>query len=311
MKTSYQKILILILIVITTCKCEYKTKTDSNKLLTEYNKKLSKLDTSKMESISLATKLYTELFEGQSPIICDSAFFQFNNLAENIVSKLNEKHEKDTADFWSLFIVDENNTPPVIPNKLLSFNTNLKKNGLQLNHDDVSTWISIDGDFIETNFYQFLSNTLVKYLKQINYEDKNPYEIDAGLLISPQELCDRIMWWNNFILQNPNFEYLNYAVENKKNYTSILFSGSDNTPLIDIQNIDNKIVIAKYYNDARTYLNKKYPESFIEKKLNSYHTAIQSNNLRKAKEIISELKNQKVINDYIEEVELTNSENEY
>ena len=300
MQNIFLKVIFLGLMAI--CTCSYSnTSTDKpDSLIVAYSNKLSKLDITKLESISLATKLFKKSFSNQSAIICDSAYFVFNRFAEITISKLNEEHEKDTTDFWPLFLIEENNKPPIVPKKLIDFNRKLEENGLFLNSDDASTYISIDGDYIERQFFSYLSKNLVVFLRQQDFENKNPYEIDAGLIISPQKFCDRIMWWENFIIGNPNFEYINYAIDIKRRYVSILFSGSDNTPLINDNSIENKLILGNYYKDALDYLKLKYPKSSIINQLSSYYNAILKKDKKLSKEIIKELTKQKIIEDYIE-----------
>ena len=56
---------------------------------------------------------------------------------------------------------------------------------------------------------------------------------DAGIIITPQQYIDRVIWHEKFIADNPDFILLKNCKAYKKAYLTYLLTGIDNTSLYD------------------------------------------------------------------------------
>jgi hypothetical protein len=265
---------------------------NSNPKLVEYKNYIQQLDSFDAASSTMAAKKFKELFTGQTVVLCDSAFVIFNGFYESLDRNLNEKHQKDTTNYDPLVYVYEKGKEPVIPQKLTDYNRKLKDNGYEVAMDEGMTFILQDRDFISTNLYPFISNSLREYLTQLNKENKEGFATDGGLIISPTQLAKRIIWFENFMTANPNFIFSAKCLETKTGYLSILLTGMDNTPLYDDYETKK---LSQYYADGYQYLLSKYPNSQTTKIVQPYFLALKKGQTARAEDLLKRYKEQSII----------------
>ncbi len=270
-------------------------KTDSTKknlLLENYAKFLSQLDSTDVNSNTTATNKYTELFGQQSDAVCDSAFLEFDTFYSRLERGLNEKHYKDTTNY-DAFVYTEPGTQ--IPKKLINYRKNLQKNGFDINSEEGITYIMQDRNFIAKHFYPYLSQTMKKYQIKLNIENAEGFVSDASIIISPQNLVERIIWYEKFIYENPTFIFIENCRTTLKTYQTILFTGIDNTPVFSFNAPDK---ITDYYHETYEYLHSKYPGSRTSNLIKPYYNAILNNNIKESEAIVSKYKKDNVIFNY-------------
>lgn len=134
-----------------------------------------------------------------------------------------------------------------------------------------TTCVKQNRGFIK-RFYKQLSPALASYLEQRNKEVSVGFWEDGGLTIEPEELVDRIIWWENFNRENPQFIFKKLANDLQRIYTTSLITGEDNTPLFfdEGQRLDN------YFRLAYDHLFFKYYNSETAKLLKSYYASLKS-----------------------------------
>ena len=161
---------------------------------------------------------------------------------------MNEKHYKDTTNY-DAFVYTEPGTQ--IPKKLINYRKNLQKNGFDINSEEGITYIMQDRNFIAKHFYPYLSQTMKKYQIKLNIENAEGFVSDASIIISPQNLVERIIWYEKFIYENPTFIFIENCRTTLKTYQTILFTGIDNTPVFSFNAPDK---ITDYYHETYEYL---------------------------------------------------------
>jgi len=251
----------------------------SNPKLVEYKKYILQLDSCDAASSTIATKKFKTLFTGEPDGLCDSAFAIFNEHYESLDRNLNEKHQKDTTNYDPLFFVYEKGRELIIPQKLTAYNKKLKDNGFEVAMDEGMTFILQDRDFISTHFYSFVSSSMREYLTQLNKENKERLETDGGLIISPTQLAERIIWFEKFMRANPTFLFTSKCVDIKTNYLTILLTGMDNTPLYDNYETQK---LSQLYEHGYQLLLSKYPNSETTKFVKPYFRALKQKQTEKA-----------------------------
>lgn len=268
--------------------------TKSFDVINEYKQFVSKLDTFNVETATIAAKKYQELFQNVDVTIKDEAFVIFNTHYEKLDKNINELHEKDTTNFDPLIMLDASGKGLPVSKKLREYNDRLKRNGFEVSSTEGISYIQQDRDFIAKNFYTYVSPTMREYLEQLNKENKEGFQEDAGLTIEMKQYVNRLVWWDQFIHKNLGFISIDKAKENRKYFLTFFLQGMDNSPVISYETN----TIDDYYKTAYTYLQNNFPNSETNKIVNPYFKALLQNDKRKATALINEYKKSGVIIDF-------------
>lgn len=270
------------------------TSATSTNALNEYQLFISKLDTFNVETATMAAKKYQELFVNEDLELKDKGFAIFNAHYERLDRNINELHEKDTTNFDPLIMLDASGKALPIPAKLKVYNDKLKRNGFEVSSTEGMSYIQQDRDFIAKWFYSYVSPTMKAYLQQLNKENKEGFQEDAGLTIEAKQYVNRLIWWDNFIQNNAKFLLINEAKEHRKYLLTFFVIGMDNSPVVDYET--NKL--DDYYKAAYTYLQNSYPNSETNKIVNPYFKALLQNDSQKATAILNDYKKKGIIIDF-------------
>lgn len=270
--------------------------TTTNILLEKYSLYLNNLDDSDANSSTNAVLKFKELFKVEDKELNDNAIVLFNGFYERLDSKLNELHEKDTTNYEPLVLLILNDKKPKISKKLLEYKQKLNKNGFDVSQEEGITYIQKDRDFISKNFFNYVSQTMKEYLAQVNKENKEGFASDAGLIISPIDFAERMIWYENFIKINSKFYFIANCNENYKNLLTYSIIGMDNSPVFD--NETNKL--SEYYEEMYVYLIKKHNNSKTTNILRPYYLALKNNQSKVVEKILDEYKSKKIIFAYSE-----------
>ena len=145
-------------------------------------------------------------------------------------------------------------------------------------------------------FKDYVTNDYKEYLKIWAKDNEKLYQADAGLLVSFEEIGERIITWESFLNQYPDTK-LNIKVTALLNsYREDYLLGMDNTPTLD-GGYDN-IPITIYEEAKKEYdkFIKKYPNSPTVELIKYFLENYQNNN-------IHDLIRNKILNEF--EVNLT------
>jgi hypothetical protein len=271
-----------------------KKSTTSEAVLKEYQKFVSKLDTLNVETATVAANKYQDLFQKEDVSVRDKGFIIFNNHYEKLDRGINEVHEKDTTDFDPLIMVDISGKSLPVSQKLKDYDEKLKKNGFQVSSTEGMSYIQQDRDFIAKWFYSYVSPQMKEYLQQLNKENKEGFQEDAGLAIEAKQYVNRIVWWDKFIQKNQGFPLIDEAKEHRKYLLTFLLIGMDNSPILSYETN----TLDDYYSTAYTYLQNSYPNSETNKIVNPYFKALLQNDNKKATTLLNDYKKKGVIVDF-------------
>ncbi|OCA72054.1 hypothetical protein BBI01_07825 [Chryseobacterium artocarpi] len=110
------------------------------------------------------------------------------------------------------------------------------------------------------------------YISQMAKDNKENYAVNGGLLITWEELGDRLIEWENFINKYPKSPLIKTAKENYRNYLLDYLLGMDSSRIYDSEE-------GKIYDDIKEEYNriiKKYPNSQTAKKTKELIAAYDS-----------------------------------
>lgn len=251
-----------------------------------YEHYLAHLDSTDITHVSKAAEKFAALFQGQPQPLADSGYVLFEKFYQRVDNIINDLHYKDTTDYSSLVLLPNEPAPKNLSKKLEGYRKLLAANGFNVAMTEGYTYLQQDRDFIAKHFYPFLSPTLQEYLVQLNKENKEGFQEDAGLTIGPTQLADRVIWWENFIKKHPDFILLKAAKAEKKSYLTTLFEGMDNSPVLNYDN--NKLDV--YFAEAYLHLQKKDPTSEANRLIKPFHTALQKGDTATAYNLITQYK---------------------
>ncbi|WP_454045610.1 hypothetical protein [Chryseobacterium sp. Marseille-Q8038] len=104
------------------------------------------------------------------------------------------------------------------------------------------------------------------YILQTDKESETNYAADAGLIITWEQLGDRLMFWENFMNKYPDSKLIKTVKQDYQYYLSDYLLGMDNTPTYER---DHDKGTGKLNDENRAEFNriiKKYPNSGTAKK---------------------------------------------
>jgi hypothetical protein len=224
----------------------------------------------------------------------DKGFLIFNRHYEKLEKNINELHQKDTINFDALIFLDASGKGLPLSQEVKDYNERLKKNGFQVASSEGISYIKTDRDFIAQWFYSYVSPTMKDYLQQLNKENKEGFQEDAGLSIEAKQYAERLAWWDDFIRQNQSFILIQEAKEYRKELLTFFLLGMDNSPVMDYAT--NKVT--DYYKTAYTYLQENYPNTETNKLVNPYFEFLLQNDTKRASLLLNNYKRQGIILDF-------------
>lgn len=288
----------LLILVVTACSSPQKQKPeqvdDSNSgqqpavssvdLVKKYADFIRTLDSANVESVSLAVKKFEELFKESNPDLCDSAFVKFQHFYEKMETTASLQVESDSVlqkVYWDEVEKTREATSdfPV----LKKYEKKLLRNGYRFEIWEGNLMAGADRSFLEKHFYSMLSAPMCAFLKLCHSDDDNPFQHDAGIVISETEYVKRLIQWETFIKKKPDFIRIDRAREMYRMYFTFFLLGMDNTPAYDevINEAGEEVLtdLDPYFKTAYTYLKKQYPNSLTYAKVKPYWKAVDEKNL--------------------------------
>ena len=110
-------------------------------------------------------------------------------------------------------------------------------------------------------FKDYVTDDYKEYLKIWAKDDEELYQADAGLMISFEELGERIITWENFLNKFPNSTLKQRVNDLLNSYREDYILGMDNTPTIDGGYDNIPITIDEDVKKEYDRFIKKYPNS--------------------------------------------------
>lgn len=248
-----------------------------------FQKYISSLNPHDLSTLDKSASRYRQLFEKSSVFTRDTAFIIFWGYYVTVADSLGAKYVRDEKyrSFFNIKNFDETSSKNNrLKQDLINKNKSLNENDFEIlkevNHygykfDMIEGIILVsiaDPKFIRNNFSGLISNGLKLYITKVIEEidtDTNP---DAAITISPDELANRLLWWENFINNNQDFLLIDDCYSTYDGYLYTLMLGTYNNPAFnpEDQKLNNKFraeyeniinhhkgtkaaaIIAEYYN---------------------------------------------------------------
>ncbi|MGE8552709.1 MAG: hypothetical protein ACN6OB_02090 [Chryseobacterium jejuense] len=150
-----------------------------------------------------------------------------------------------------------------LPDNIKKMAAELNKAGLEFRvmGEGLTEIHSLPG-YYESVFKNKVTPDYAAYISQMAKDNKENYAVNGGLLITWEELGDRLIEWENFINKYPKSSLIKKAKDNYHNYLLDYLLGMDSDRIYDSEE-------RKIYDDKREAYNaliKKYPNSTTAKK---------------------------------------------
>ena len=236
----------------------------------EYSKNLVKTD---LSSISKALNKYKESFTNAPVEFRDSAFAEFRNLFYNVINNYSDT-------FWNnAELVKKVNEKQNDDSAVKELKNSLENNGLRLSLTEGSYYIDEKPDYLIKNFKSYVSPGVIEFLNLRSQELQQGFSEDAKLLITFQQLGNRIIAWQTYLNKYPSSTMQAEAKFSYHLYLNTFLTGLDNSPISS----DNVLLpeIKQVYSE---FINKnKNTES--SKIVEQYYTILSKNNFRLTDEL--------------------------
>ncbi|PIF45999.1 hypothetical protein CLU96_3016 [Chryseobacterium sp. 52] len=149
------------------------------------------------------------------------------------------------------------------PENIKKLSVEFKKAGLEFREvGEGMTEISSVPDYYYSLFKNKVTPDYNAYIAQNAVEAEDNYAADAGLIISWEELGNRLIFWEKFINKYPKSPLLKIVKKDYNNYLYDYLYGMDNTPTYESSD-------GKLYEENRKEFNRiinTYPNSYTAKR---------------------------------------------
>lgn len=250
-----------------------------NPKISEFKAFVSKLDSSDVVSATKAFEKYIELFDKQSPSLCDSGFVVFQTLYDSLEMHLNIKLQNDTTDYEPLLSGNQS----LVSKKQKDYQKHLLVNGFKISSNEGATYIEQDRAFVARSFYSFVTPEMKAYLNELQKENKEGFAVDKVMSITPKQLVDRTVWYELFLAKYPDFVFNGNCKDYHKAYLTYLLCGYENTAIYKNKETQE---ISDYFVNAYNYLNSKYHDSEAVKLVNPYYDSLKQKQASNAQSIL-------------------------
>ncbi|MDV7696083.1 hypothetical protein N6B72_04025 [Chryseobacterium soli] len=205
------------------------------------------------------TKVDKEIAEN-SPEQNDRVYEDYLKIREKYTECLNGLHT-DILDKY----IDYHTGPDTydLPDNVKKIAAELNKAGLEFRvmGEGLTEIHSLPG-YYESVFKNKVTPDYAAYISQAAKDNKENYAINGGLMITWEELGDRLIVWENFINKYPKSLLIKRAKNDYNSYLSDYLLGMDSDQIYDSEG-------GKIFDDKREEYNriiKKYPNSNTAKK---------------------------------------------
>ena len=263
---------------------------------------ISTLNPNDITTLDKSVNRYRHLFEKSSAFTKDTAFIVFWRYYVTVADSLGAKYVQDEKynSFINIKGFDEKSSKnEKLKQTLLNRNKNLNENDFQIlkriNHygykfDMIEGVILVsvaDPGFILNNFSGLISHSLKLYITKVLEEIDTAGNPDAAINNSPDEIANRLLWWENFINNNPDFFLIDDCYSTYDGYLYTLMLGTVSNPAFNStdQKLNEKFkkayekiinhhkgtkaatMITQYYNILKknNFINNKEAVKFAEK----------------------------------------------
>ncbi len=239
----------------------------------DYGDALELLDKGDLQSIDVAITMFNNSTAdsiSRESSSCDSMFVGFNDFLASVIQSYYENNLNDNADLKKKLKNGEADS------EISEFKEPLEKSGINLSTSEGEYYLEADQEYLYQKMNGHLSKASAQFLQLKVRDQKDPLETDGALLLSPDSIASRLIAWEDFILSNPEYASINEAEMLYSTYLSAFLSGTDNSPVFDLDDkkLDDRFKIA-YETFATTY-----PERKSAKVVKQYYDLISANGFK-------------------------------
>ncbi len=194
-----------------------------------FKKYLDNLDTNKVESIAYAMDyintciLASDTMSGDSCLLCFHRLFYevVNNIEDSIMTKYS--------------IVADSILMNAKTKEVNVFSDNMAQCGAGVFASEGGVYLDLLSNYENDNFKNRVTKDVQVYLTLREKELKEGFSEDAGLLISFDELYQRVKELEGFMNKYPKSTWVADAQYSYNEYLSTLLTGMDNSPVFDME----------------------------------------------------------------------------
>lgn len=277
---------------------------DQAELLDQYDEYVAAVDSNDVKAIAGATDKYKELFKDADEETRDKAFLIFHRMYENMANMLNEDVMNDVAlqqVTWTAY--DENGKKLPMPAEYKKLENRVKPYGYRLEFPEGMISIGLDRSYIAKNFYKYVSPEMRNFLVRLDQDNNKPFAEDGGIIIDEKEFVERLIWWENFEKENPDFLCKDRVTSIHQQLFAYFLEGMNNTPSYFMNDEDQTIEIEPYFKTCYEMLEKRYPKSDAWKRTKPFLKALMESNQDQAENILKDYTKKGWIVDFSKPIE--------
>lgn len=193
-----------------------------------FKKLLQGLDDRDAASIPVALDYVETALDSQLPER-DSVVILFNQKFYTICNGLTDSLETRYAKVVGLIDKGEKTEQTRL------FRSNLRQCGIGVFESEGSAYLDILPDYLYKHFQNRVSPAVERYLSIRRDELAQGFSEDAGMLISFQQLYDRVKTWESFLNSYPANVYTDEAESDYETYLETLMTGMGNSRVFDLE----------------------------------------------------------------------------
>lgn len=257
----------------------------------KYGEYLNQNNNLSLNTLDLAAEMYKQIFSNSDEIERDSSAQLFFDRYLNVMYELNNEISNETNNLNTQAIYELGNYEGDFNTKLeekgikqkdYDFYKKLKQYSYKLDSSEGMIYVNIANEkYLINAIGNYLSEKSVKYFAVLCNEFANEAFKDAGIVVSINELVDRMVTWEKIYNSNLYSKAKQNAKDKFVNYLTVLFEGTDNTPAFMYENnrVDKRFV------EAYKYLIKKYKYSNTVVIFKEYEKLLKKSGYKKSKQI--------------------------
>jgi len=164
---------------------------------------------------------------------------------------------------------------------VLDFENEVETNGFRLIFPEGMLEISQNTDFIKSGIVSLIDPVSMEFITLYCNEFDNRCCDDAAIIISTEELINRIYKWGELSKKVVELEYKNHVEDAFYSNLYLLFYGIENTPSFDWET-------KKYNSEAIDVMNKyieKYPASMAAEAFKPFIELLENENFEKTQKV--------------------------
>ncbi len=240
----------------------------------EFNRFLYSLPTDQPESMKKATEEWKKSVQGQAAIVTDFALMKLMVFGRKITDSSWEWEEMlalSESENKGLWVEKPHWHANMEYN---SYTKRLASNGLLIDSEEGMTFAVQDMGNLILQAGELPSPAMKAYLKLEDIETRHRAVGDAALVITPIELAERTINWENFNKQYPDF-IAGFITENHFRWDVVtLVLGLDNTPAAEYETH----LLSTEFKQAYEWIIEKHPQTQTGKTIKELYDLLKTNN---------------------------------